>query len=257
MTRRLLLLSLLLLQLFAVQAVRSQSVNFDVLSIEAWIDDHKRMMTYLGSRTVQETAVLAQEKDMREKVKTYTDLSEKLDAYDRAFTILGALINGLSTAVRCAQSIQAIGERINDINTLKNQFIDQVGEDGLRQSDLAVIEMFSSAYSSLRTDVNALWQSITYLVAGSGYGGVGLRVSTMQMLDMLESVGASIDRIRKDITDLYLQFYGYVSTRNSSFFAREVWKMHSRQWICDGVLGRWQGSYNKSFGRSGGAASQE
>lgn len=247
-TRRAALVFLLLLQLVVPMVVRAQ-YNFDVLSIEAMIDDHKRTRTYLMSRSSQELVSTAQQSLVKDTVRGYGETNGKLDKFHNAFSILGLVVNGLSTFTRCYQSSKLILERVTDVINLRSKLEDIVEEDGVQSSDTHILEVFVRSAEKIRNDCNDIYSSVNWLVAGTSVGGatgIGPHFGTRELLDGMDAIGESFDRLRKDVDELYFQLNNYLLARQSPFFNKRIYSIHPRWWVIGEAKSRWRQSYAKS-----------
>ena len=114
--KRILLTALMLLALMSGK-LRAQ-VTFDIVSVEAYIHDHKKQRSLLLARSTLEYSNKLLHEYSREEVGGYKELNVDLDRYTRAFDVIDVMYQSLRTVLNVKDTYRTVSDRIGDYKTM-------------------------------------------------------------------------------------------------------------------------------------------
>lgn len=231
---RLLLLSLLLLQL--PLSVCAQW-NFDVLSVESFIGDHKRVRTVLLIRAGVEQANEVLMKDCKETSETYESVNAQLDKYTKAFNVLDVVINGGIAAWNAKETYDDVSDRLKGISSLINKFVTQCTARGdIESADSLIIGTCVRAVDNIRDDltglINSLWQLATYATGAA-------HCSTYTLLLVIDQINNSMDALRSTVDNAYFTIWRYVTLR-TTWWKAALYRSRPLKEMADDAFSRWR-----------------
>jgi len=118
--RRNLIVALLLCVL--LPGIAKAQWSFDVVSVEAYINDHKKQRSLLLARSTLEYSNKLLHEYSRKEVGNYKELNFDLDRYTRAFDVIDVMYQSLRTVLNVKNTYTAVGERIGDYKELLEDF---------------------------------------------------------------------------------------------------------------------------------------
>ena len=117
---------LLMIVLIGYQQEVHAQWSFDVPSIEAYINDHKKQRSLLLAKsTLEYSNKLLHEYSSKETVK-YKELNVDLDKYTRAFDVIDVLYQSLRTSLNVYSTYEGVSDRIQDYEKLLNDYNEKV-----------------------------------------------------------------------------------------------------------------------------------
>ena len=122
--RHTIIIALLLITLFPNTAVAQW--GFDAVSVEAYINDHKKQRSLLLARSTLEYSNQLLHEYSSEEVGKYKELNVDLDKYTRAFDIIDVMYQSLRTVLNVKSTYQTVSDRISDYKNLLEDFNDKV-----------------------------------------------------------------------------------------------------------------------------------
>lgn len=115
----------LMLLMLVPTMVRAQ-YSFDFLSVEALIDDHKRIRSVLMARSGVEQANELLHQYSSEANVDYDSLNVKLDKYTKCFDIIDVIYNGGVTVLNVKNTYDDVSDRITQLKDLLERFTTQL-----------------------------------------------------------------------------------------------------------------------------------
>lgn len=114
--RHTIIIALLLITLFPNTALAQW--GFDAVSVEAYINDHKKQRSLLLARSTLEYSNQLLHEYSSEEVGKYKELNVDLDKYTRAFDIIDVMYQSLRTVLNVKSTYQTVSDRISDYKNL-------------------------------------------------------------------------------------------------------------------------------------------
>ena len=111
-----LLVWMMLLIIVPIRATAQWS--FDVVSVEAYIQDHKTQRSLLLARSTLEQSNKLLHDYTQKATGDYKQINVDLDKYTRAFDVIDVLYQGLRTAMNAKDTYGNVSNRIKDYNLL-------------------------------------------------------------------------------------------------------------------------------------------
>ena len=102
--RHTIIIALLLITLFPNTALAQW--GFDAVSVEAYINDHKKQRSLLLARSTLEYSNQLLHEYSSEEVGKYKELNVDLDKYTRAFDIIDVMYQSLSTVLNVKSTVR-------------------------------------------------------------------------------------------------------------------------------------------------------
>ena len=148
--------------------VRAQ-YSFDFLSVEALIDDHKRIRSVLMARSGVEQANELLHQYSSEANVDYDSLNVKLDKYTKCFDIIDVIYNGGVTVMNVKNTYDDVSDRITQLKDLLERFTTQLTLRGnIVSSDTIIINACDRAVNQVLVDgrelTNSLYELAQYAV---------------------------------------------------------------------------------------------
>ena len=96
--------------------------TFDIVSVEAYINDHKKQRSLLLARSTLEYSNQLLHSYSSEEVGKYKEVNIDLDKYTRAFDVIDIMYQSLRTALNVKGTYETVSERISDYKDLLEDF---------------------------------------------------------------------------------------------------------------------------------------
>ena len=197
----------LMLLMLVPTMVRAQ-YSFDFLSVEALIDDHKRIRSVLMARSGVEQANELLHQYSSEANVDYDSLNVKLDKYTKCFDIIDVIYNGGVTVLNVKNTYDDVSDRITQLKDLL-----QVLVDG-------------------RELTNSLYELAQYAVGAR-------QITTEGLLTVLGQINESLDNIRHCIDHTYYVVSRYVTIR-LNYFKRTLYMSKTIREMANDAFSRWK-----------------
>ena len=154
----------LLLMLMLMPAMARAQFSFDFTSVEALIDDHKRVRSVLMARSGVEQANELLHQYSREANVEYDSLNVKLDKYTKCFDLIDVIYNGGVTVINVKNTYDDVSDRISQLKDLLQDFTTKLTLRGnIVSSDTLIIGACDRAVSQVLDDGNELKKSLLEL----------------------------------------------------------------------------------------------
>ena len=211
--KRALLITIVLLALLP-DVVKAQW-TFDVVSVEAYINDHKKQRSLLLARSTLEYSNQLLHEYSRKEVGEYKELNIDLDRYTRAFDVIDVMYQSLRTVLNAKNTYNTVSDRIADYITINEKAIRDIAHDG-----------------------EQLYKSVSDLAL---YATGAAACSTSDLLMVLEAVNRSLDDIERHLNRAYMETWRYIQVR-IGYWKSKIYREHTKQEIIEGAFGRWRNS---------------
>ena len=220
--RHTIIIALLLITLFPNTALAQW--GFDAVSVEAYINDHKKQRSLLLARSTLEYSNQLLHEYSSEEVGKYKELNVDLDKYTRAFDIIDVMYQSLRTVLNVKSTYQTVSDRISDYKNLLEDFNDKViKRKHIELADTMLISINKKA-------------SVNDLVL---YATGAAACSTSDLLMVLDNINNSLDLIEKHLNQAYFQTWRYVQLR-MGYWKEKVYRTRTKEEILEDAFSRWK-----------------
>ena len=233
--RHTIIIALLLITLFPNTALAQW--GFDAVSVEAYINDHKKQRSLLLARSTLEYSNQLLHEYSSEEVGKYKELNVDLDKYTRAFDIIDVMYQSLRTVLNVKSTYQTVSDRISDYKNLLEDFNDKViKRKHIELADTMLISINKKAIDNIYNEGSQLYQSVNDLVL---YPTGAAACSTSDLLMVLDNINNSLDLIEKHLNQAYFQTWRYVQLR-MGYWKEKVYRTRTKEEILEDAFSRWK-----------------
>ena len=146
--KRALLMTVVLLAL--LPGIAKAQWTFDIVSVEAYINDHKKQRSLLLARSTLEYSNKLLHEYSRDATVEYKELNVDLDRYTRAFDVIDVMYQSLRTVLNAKDTYTAVSDRIGDYKDMLTEFNDKVLKRGKAEpEDLLILTINKKAIEVL------------------------------------------------------------------------------------------------------------
>ena len=224
--KRALLMTVVLLAL--LPGIAKAQWTFDIVSVEAYINDHKKQRSLLLARSTLEYS--------REEIGEYKELNVDLDRYTRAFDVIDVMYQSLRTVLNVKSTYTAVSDRIGDYKRLLEDFNERIVKRGrIDPGDVVILAINEKAIRDIADDGEQLYKSVSDLVL---YATGAAACSTSDLLLVLEAVNTSLDDIERHLNRAYIETWRYIQVR-IGYWKEKIYRPKVKE-IIDGAFGRWR-----------------
>ena len=225
------------LLLMLVPGMARAQLGFDVSSVEALIDDHKRIRSALMARSGVETANKVLHDYAQAAAVDYDSLNVKLDKYTKCFEIIDIIYSSGMTVMNVYNTSNDVTQRVGELEKLIERFVTQCTAQGnIVSSDTIIIGSCQRCVQQVIDDGQSL---ITSLVELAQYASGLRQMTTAQLLLVLSSINDSLDSIRACVDHAYYVIWKYVTIR-THYFKRTLYNSKTIREMCNDAFGRWR-----------------
>lgn len=211
--------------------------TFDIMSVEAYINDHKKQRSLLLARSTLEYSNQLLHEYSREETGKYKEVNIDLDRYTRAFDVIDVMYQSLRTALNVKSTYTAVSERIADYKKLLEDFNEKVLKRGtVELADAQILMINEKAIRDIADDGEHLYKSVSDLVL---YATGAAACSTSDLLMVLEAINTSLDDIERHLNRAYIETWRYIQVR-IGYWKSKIYRERTKQEIINGAFGRWR-----------------
>lgn len=211
--------------------------GFDVVSIEAYIEDHKQQRSLLLARSTLEYSNQLLHQYSSEKATDYKEINIELDKYTRAFDVIDVLFQSLRTSMNVYSTYDTVRERISDYKDMLEDFNEKVVKrKHIELADTALISINRKAIKNIAEETGNLYKSVSDLAL---YATGAAACSTADLLFILEKINKSLDNIKMMINKAYFDTWRYIQLR-MGYWKEKVYRTKTKQQMIDDAFGRWR-----------------
>ena len=233
--KRALLITIVLLALLP-DVVKAQW-TFDVVSVEAYINDHKKQRSLLLARSTLEYSNQLLHEYSRKEVGEYKELNIDLDRYTRAFDVIDVMYQSLRTVLNVKNTYNSVSDRIGDYKELLEDFHEKILKRGrIEPSDALILTINEKAIRDIADEGEHLYKSLSDLVL---YATGAAACSTSDLLMVLESINSSLNSIERHLNRAYIETWRYIQVR-IGYWKSKIYRERTKREIIDGAFGRWR-----------------
>ena len=238
MKRKYKIFHIILFLLTLVPMVGRAQWSFDVLSVEALIDDHKRVRSVLMARSGLEQANELLHKYSKEASVDYDSLNVKLDKYTKCFDVIDVIYNSGVMVVNVKNTYSDVSDKISQLSTLIEDFMTQCTLRGnIVSSDTVIVGACRRCVEQIGEDSQQLVNSLIELAQYA----TGLRhITTEGLLAVIGSINEGLDNIRGCIDHTYYVIWKYVTIRTHYFKPAVMYHAKTLGEMCGSAFERWK-----------------
>ncbi|MBQ2917616.1 MAG: hypothetical protein IJE61_00060 [Bacteroidales bacterium] len=230
--------SILILLLFVMvpQMTKAQWA-FDFVSVEAYINDHKKQRSLLLARSTLELSNQLLHEYSSDATVEYKTLNVDLDKYTRAFDVIDVLYQSLRTSLNVYSTYNRVSDRITDYKNLLEDYREKVLErNKIAVSDTIIISVNLRCIQKIADEGQHLYRSVSDLVL---YATGAAACSTSDLLLVLESINTSLDNIERHLNRSYFETWRYIQLR-MGYWKEAVYRTKTKRQLIDDAFGRWR-----------------
>ena len=211
--------------------------TFDVVSVEAYINDHKKQRSLLLARSTLEYSNQLLHSYSSDEVGKYKEVNIDLDKYTRAFDVIDIMYQSLRTALNVKGTYETVSERISDYKDLLEDFNKKVIQrKHIELADTMLISINRKAIDNIYNEGKYLYNSLNDLVL---YATGAAECSTAELLTVLDNINNSLDLIEKHLNNAYFQTWRYIQLR-MGYWKEKVYRTRTKAEILEDAFSRWK-----------------
>ena len=210
---------------------------FDFVSVEAYINDHKKQRSLLLARSTLELSNQLLHEYSSDATVEYKTLNVDLDKYTRAFDVIDVLYQSLRTSLNVYSTYNTVSDRITDYKNLLEDYREKVLErNKIAVSDTIIISVNLRCIQKIADEGQHLYRSVSDLVL---YATGAAACSTSDLLLILESINTSLDNIERHLNRSYFETWRYIQLR-MGYWKEAVYRTKTKRQLIDDAFGRWR-----------------
>ena len=210
---------------------------FDFVSVEAYINDHKKQRSLLLARSTLELSNQLLHEYSSDATVEYKTLNVDLDKYTRAFDVIDVLYQSLRTSLNVYSTYNTVSDRITDYKNLLEDYREKVLErNKISVSDTLIISVNLRCIQKIADEGQHLYRSVSDLVL---YATGAAACSTSDLLLVLESINTSLDNIERHLNRSYFETWRYIQLR-MGYWKEAVYRTKTKRQLIDDAFGRWR-----------------
>ena len=211
--------------------------NFDVLTVEALIKDHRDVRSVLFARSALEQVNEVLHNYSMEASVDYDSLNVKLDKYTKCFDIIDIIYNSGKTVFNVYNTSSEVTRCIGELEQLIEKFSAQCLLRGnIEPTDTMIVNVCRDCVTQVIKDGKSLVQSLIEL---SQYIA-GREMTTQQLMKVIMDINESLDSIREGVDHTYYFVWKYVTIRTHYYKRKTLYAGKSVNTMCDEAFERWR-----------------
>ena len=230
--------SILILLLFMmIPQITKAQWAFDFVSVEAYINDHKKQRSLLLARSTLELSNQLLHEYSSDATVEFKTLNVDLDKYTRAFDVIDVLYQSLRTSLNVYSTYNTVSDRITDYKNLLEDYKEKVlDRNKIAVSDTIIISVNLRCIQKIADEGQHLYRSVSDLVL---YATGAAACSTSDLLLVLESINTSLDNIERHLNRSYFETWRYIQLR-MGYWKEAVYRTKTKRQLIDDAFGRWR-----------------
>ena len=220
--------------------------NFDIVSVEAYITDHKQQRSLLLARSTLELSNQLLHEFCSGAAVDFKELNVDLDKYTRAFDVIDILYQSLRTSLNVYSTYNTVSDRIGDYKNLLNGYYTKVVErNKMELHDTLIIGISLRCVQRIADDGKQLYRSMSDLVL---YATGAAACSTSDLLLVLESINQGLDNIERHLNKAYFETWRYIQLR-MGYWKESIYLAKDKSQIANEAFRRWRDSGLNPYNR--------
>ena len=237
---------ILLMMVTAFSLEMSAQWNFDIVSVEAYINDHKQQRSLLLARSTLELSNQLLHEYSSETAVDFKELNVDLDKYTRAFDVIDILYQSLRTSLNVYSTYNSVSDRVGDYKDLLNDYYTKVVErNRMELHDTLIIGISLRCVERIAEDGKQLYRSMSDLVL---YATSAAACSTSDLLLVLESINQGLDNIERHLNKAYFETWRYIQLR-MGYWKESIYLAKDKSQIANEAFRRWRDSGLNPYNR--------
>lgn len=231
--------SYMLCILLLLPIVSKAQFGFDIVSVEAYISDHKEQRSLLLVRSTLEASNKLLHDYTSEANIDYKNINIELDKYTRAFDIIDVMYQSLRTSLNVFNTYETISDRVSDYKDMLDDFNEKcLSRGNIVSTDTLIIAVNVKAIQAIAQEGENLYLSLSDLIL---YATGAAACSTSDLILVLTSINHSLDNIKRQLNSAYFQTWKYIQVR-IGYWKRQVYRAKTKEEIVNDAFGRWRAS---------------
>lgn len=243
--KRHIIITILTIVLSFVSSIADAQI--DKGSIEAMIANHKDVAVALEIRTGAELGVSKMHKKSAKKVAEYRATSDSLDRYKRCFQMVDLLLKTGATAFHTVRTYRSVSGNLKGYWNLLKTYNDKILSNGdVWKSDIMIYETSKKAVNDVADEADELYKSyldFTLLIGGKNSPK---ETRIVDMMESIDKINASMDRIDNIIGNAYLELWSYMTCR-LGYWKKDLFRMKTMKEMADGAYSNWVKAQMKAY----------
>ena len=220
--------------------------NFDIVSVEAYINDHKKQRSLLLARSTLELSNQLLHEYSSAAAVDYKELNVDLDKYTRAFDVIDILYQSLRTSLNVYSTYNTVSDRIGDYKDLLDNYYTKVVErNKMELMDTLIVGVSLRCVQRIAEDGRQLYRSMSDLVL---YATGAAACSTSDLLLVLESINQGLDNIESHLNKAYFETWRYIQLR-MGYWKESIYLTKGKSQIANEAFRRWRDSGLNPYNR--------
>lgn len=220
--------------------------NFDIVSVEAYINDHKQQRSLLLARSTLELSNQLLHEYSSEAAVDFKELNVDLDKYTRAFDVIDILYQSLRTSLNVYSTYNTVSDRIGNYKDLLDDYYTKVVErNRMELHDTLIIGISLRCVERIAEDGKQLYRSMSDLVL---YATGAASCSTSDLLLVLESINQGLDNIERHLNKAYFETWRYIQLR-MGYWKESIYLAKDKSQIANEAFRRWRDSGLNPYNR--------
>ncbi len=233
--KKVLFISIMLLSLLPFSA--KAQFSFDIPSVEAYINDHKKQRSLMLARATLEQSNALLHRYSKDATVEFKDINAELDRYTRAFDIIDILYHTLRTSLNTYDTYQVVHQRVYDYKKMLTDYYQKcLSQADIMSTDTLIISINYRMLQNVAEQAKGIYHSFSDLVL---YATGAAACSSSDLLYIVMSINVSLDNIQRFLNAAYFDTWKYIQVR-IGYWKAQVYRAHSIGEIATGALGRWQ-----------------
>lgn len=232
----------LFLLLVLLPTIAKAQFNFDFVSVEAYINDHKKQRSLLLARSTLEAGNTLLHEYSADATHDYKELNVDLDKYSRAFDVIDVIYQSVRTGMNVYSTYNTVSNRISDYKRMLEDYNDKVLQRGkFEMSDTLIITINLRLIDRVADEGKQLYRSVSELAL---YVTGAAACSTSDLIMLLENINNNLDSIEYHLNKAYFETWRYIQLR-MGYWKSEIYRSQTKSQIVTGAMERWkQSSYD-------------
>ena len=215
---------ILLMMVTAFSLEMSAQWNFDIVSVEAYINDHKQQRSLLLARSTLELSNQLLHEYSSEAAVDFKELNVDLD-------------KSLRTSLNVYSTYNSVSDRVGDYKDLLNDYYTKVVErNRMELHDTLIIGISLRCVERIAEDGKQLYRSMSDLVL---YATGAAACSTSDLLLVLESINQGLDNIERHLNKAYFETWRYIQLR-MGYWKESIYLAKDKSQIANEAFRRWR-----------------
>ena len=216
--------------------------NFDISTVKAMVDDHKRIRSVLIARSTVEQANKVLHDASKDANVEYKAINVDLDKYTRCFDLIDLILQGTSTVFSVKNTITDVSDKVGKYKELLETYSERCLLKGdIVSSDTIIIGISKRTIERISDDASDLVNSFKDLLAIYAVGAAtnAPESKTVMMIAVLRDINASLDDIRLSINAAYIDLWKYIRVR-TTYWKNAIYQAKGLHEIANDAFARWK-----------------